>query len=45
MAGLHVWLFIGCVAAAVINGVICYGIHSNLVRTFDMTVRRLAGNK
>jgi ABC-type transport system involved in multi-copper enzyme maturation permease subunit len=45
LPGLHIWLFIGCVVSAGINAAICYGIHSNMVRTFDMTVRKLAGNK
>ena len=43
--GARVWLFIGCVVSAGIHAAICYGIHSNMVRTFDMTVRKLAGNK
>lgn len=38
-------LFIGSVVAAGIYSGIVYGIHSNMVRTFDMTVRRLAGNR
>lgn len=36
-------LALGAVAAAVIYCVIVYAIHSGMVRTFDMTVRRLAG--
>ena len=38
-------LLIGSVVAAGIYSGIVYGIHSNMVRTFDMTVRRLAGNR
>ncbi len=45
IGALRVWLFIGCAAGAGLNAVICYGIHANMVRTFDVTVRRLAGNK
>jgi ABC-type transport system involved in multi-copper enzyme maturation permease subunit len=45
IGGLHVWLFFGCLISAALNIAICYGIHSNMVRTFDMTVRKLAGNK
>lgn len=36
-------LAIGAVAAAVIYCVVVYAIQSGLVRTFDMTVRKLAG--
>jgi ABC-type transport system involved in multi-copper enzyme maturation permease subunit len=43
--GARVWLFLGCLVAAGLNAAICYGLHSNMVRTFDMTVRKLAGNK
>ncbi len=35
----------GCVVAGLIWAAVCYGIHSNMVRTFDMTVRKLAGQK
>jgi ABC-type transport system involved in multi-copper enzyme maturation permease subunit len=45
LAAAHVWLIIGCLVSAGIHAAICYGIHSNMVRTFDMTVRKLAGNK
>jgi ABC-type transport system involved in multi-copper enzyme maturation permease subunit len=45
MAAAHVWLTLGCLVSAGIHAAICYGIHSNMVRTFDMTVRKLAGNK
>ena len=41
----RVTLAIGAVVAAGVYAAICYGIHSNMVRTFDMTVRKLAGNK
>ncbi|MFZ4573692.1 MAG: ABC transporter permease subunit [Phycisphaerales bacterium] len=37
--------FVGSLGAAVIYAAVCYGIHSAMVRGFDMTVRRLAGNK
>ena len=38
-------LGIGALVAAAVYTAICYGIHANMVRTFDMTVRKLAGNK
>lgn len=38
-------LAVGSVVAAVAYATLIYGIHSNMVRTFDMTVRKLAGNK
>lgn len=38
-------LAIGCAVSALIWAGVCYGIHSNMVRTFDMTVRRLAGQR
>lgn len=41
----RVILAIGAVVAAGIYVAVCYGILSNMVRTFDMTVRKLAGNK
>jgi len=36
---------IGCIASGAIYAAVCYGIHASMVRGFDMTVRRLAGNK
>ena len=45
MLAAQIWLGVGCVLSAGIHAAICYGIHSNMVRTFDMTVRKLAGNK
>ncbi len=45
LLGARASLAIGaCIAALCFSGV-CYAIHANMVRTFDMTVRRLAGNK
>jgi ABC-type transport system involved in multi-copper enzyme maturation permease subunit len=38
-------LFIGALFSAAIHIAAVYGIHANMVRTFDMTVRRLAGMK
>ena len=35
----------GAGLAAVVHALICYGIHTSMVRTFDMTVRKLAGNR
>jgi ABC-type transport system involved in multi-copper enzyme maturation permease subunit len=41
----RVVLAIGSVVAAGVYSAICYSIHANMVRTFDMTVRGLAGNR
>jgi hypothetical protein len=41
----RVALAVGCVIAGVVYTAIVYGIHANMVRTFDMTVRKLAGVK
>lgn len=41
----RVTVFIGGLVAAGVYAAVCYGIHSSMVRTFDMTVRKLAGNK
>jgi ABC-type transport system involved in multi-copper enzyme maturation permease subunit len=38
-------LAVGCAVAGIVWAAVCYGIHSNMVRTFDMTVRKLAGQK
>ena len=38
-------LAVGACVAAGAYAALIYGIHSNMVRTFDMTVRKLAGNK
>jgi ABC-type transport system involved in multi-copper enzyme maturation permease subunit len=45
LGGARLTLFIGCVLAAIVHVAAVYGIHANMVRTFDMTVRRLAGMK
>lgn len=34
---------IGTLVGTALYAIICYGLHSNMVRTFDMTVRKLAG--
>jgi hypothetical protein len=39
----RVGLFIGAIVAAGIHLAVVYGIHAHMVRTFDMTVRKLAG--
>jgi hypothetical protein len=36
---------IGAVVAAAVYLIVVYGVHANMVRTFDVTVRRLAGTK
>jgi len=41
----RLFLAVGAIVSAGIHAAVCYGIHGNMVRTFDMTVRRLAGNK
>jgi hypothetical protein len=41
----RVALGIGCILAAVVYALVCYGLHTSMVRTFDMTVRKLAGMK
>jgi len=41
----RVALAVGCVVSGVVYTAIVYGIHANMVRTFDMTVRKLAGIK
>jgi len=38
-------LMAGAAVAAVVYAAVVYGIHSNMVRTFDVTMRKLAGNK
>jgi ABC-type transport system involved in multi-copper enzyme maturation permease subunit len=43
--GTRVAFLLGSLASATIYAGICYGIHSAMVRGFDMTVRKLAGNK
>jgi ABC-type transport system involved in multi-copper enzyme maturation permease subunit len=44
-AGARVALMIGAVLAGVVYVAIVYGMHANMVRTFHMTVRKLAGQK
>jgi len=39
----RVGLFIGAIVAAGVHLAVVYGIHAHMVRTFDMTVRKLAG--
>ncbi len=36
-------LAIGALVGAGVFAALCYGLHSNMVRTFDVTVRKLAG--
>jgi ABC-type transport system involved in multi-copper enzyme maturation permease subunit len=43
--GERIALAVGTLIGALVNFGICYSIHSALVRTFDVTVRRLAGGK
>lgn len=45
LSSARVSLFIGAAFSAGIHIAAVYGIHANMVRTFDMTVRRLAGMK
>jgi ABC-type transport system involved in multi-copper enzyme maturation permease subunit len=37
-------LGIGAIVSALVLSAVCYAIHGNMVRSFDMTVRKLAGN-
>jgi hypothetical protein len=39
------WLFIGACAAAGIYAALVYGLQANMVKNFDMKVRKLAGVK
>jgi len=41
----RITLVAGSVVAALVYAAVVYGVHSNMVRTFDVTMRRLAGNK
>ncbi len=45
LAQSRVVLALGCLLAAAMYFLICYGIHNHMVRTFDTTVRKLAGVK
>jgi hypothetical protein len=45
MMGARFSLMIGGLIAAGVYAAICFGIHSNMVRTFDVTVRKLAGTR
>jgi ABC-type transport system involved in multi-copper enzyme maturation permease subunit len=45
LTGARVMLAIGSLIAAVVYLAIVYGIHASLVRTFDFTVRKLAGQR
>lgn len=45
LVAARVGLFIGALIAAAIYIAVVYGVHANMVRTFDFTVRKLAGNK
>jgi ABC-type transport system involved in multi-copper enzyme maturation permease subunit len=44
-AGARAALVIGSLLATIVHGALCYSIHANMVRTFDMTVRQLAGER
>jgi hypothetical protein len=43
--GERIAMAVGAIVGAAANAGICYSIHATLVRTFDMTVRKLAGGK
>lgn len=43
--GERIALAVGTLIGAAVNFGICYSIHTALVRTFDVTVRKLAGGK
>lgn len=44
-AGARMALFIGALVAVVLYGVVVYAVHGAMTRSFDFTVRRLAGTK
>lgn len=43
--GARLSLGVGALVAAGVYAALCYAIHGNMVRTFDMTVRKLAGQR
>lgn len=45
LASARLALAIGCVVSGLIYLAVVYGLHANMVRTFDATVRKLAGTK
>jgi len=45
VVGARVTLFVGAIVSALLHAGFCYGILGNMVRTFDMTVRKLAGGR
>lgn len=45
LVNARVSMLIGCLIAAGIHVAIVYGLHAQMVRTFDFTVRKLAGTK
>jgi len=45
LATARICAAVGAVLAAALYLVVVYGVHANMVRTFDVTVRRLAGGK
>lgn len=45
LAGARVSLAFGAIIAAGVYALICYLIHGHMVRTFDATVRRMAGQR
>jgi len=44
-ATARIALGVGCAVGAAVYVGVCYGILTNMVRTFDMTVRKLAGGR
>lgn len=45
LSGARMTLAIGALASLALNAAVCYAILTSMVRTFDMTVRKLAGGK
>lgn len=43
LASARVALVLGGLLSTIVFAALCYGLHSNMVRTFDVTVRKLAG--
>ncbi len=45
LSGARLTLAVGAFAALAVNGAVCYALLSSMVRTFDVTVRKLAGGR
>ena len=45
LSGARASLFVGALVAAGVYSAVVWGVHGQMTRTFDMTVRRLAGTR